>query len=533
MTDAVHIRRIKARYRLQPSQVAEKRRLDSVLRKAAGEMLELALERAGVRSSEIICIRTLNVPVSLQLSGADSALAAEWATMLAKAIALAATDSLTCVRYRSHRLALIDMGANIAQGRLDRVWAWRQMGFWQRRESPADLSTAVREFAEALRREPQGIVAALAALARRGLLRPLAPYLEKSWPQLAFAVLEAGGVNVAANWNTLPGNFVLAAQEPEPSGQSAQPGVGSQLGRVRDDRFREIAMQRARYTLGRSAILCDLRNIHLPELEAKSLAMLALLECEPALSQVAVDHLLAAADVICYMEFRRTSTRLKRPNDFSRRALPRDLRSEANSKALPLKSAEADRERLPEHARQPAEPSPQIESQGPLRSQAFTSFGGLLYLLPIVGALKIPERAMVSEAVATRGLKWFQHRLALTLQPMEPDDPAALAFSGLGPAAEDPSRQQPPPSLEEQEFIGAMAAEVQDALGKLFSEPMGTPEKLMQFVCRRQAQVVADPGWLEIRFSLDDVSVEIRRSGLDIDPGYLAWLGVVVKFIYE
>jgi len=544
MTESVHIRRIKARYRLQPSQAAEKRRLDALLRRAAGEMLELALERAGVRSSEIICIRALSVPVSLRLSRADSALAAEWATMIAQAIALAATEPLTCVRYLSRRLALIDMGTNIAQGRLDRVWAWRQIGFWLRNDSPADVSTAAREFAQALRREPQGTVAVLAALAARGLLRPLAPYLEKSWSQLAFAVLEAGGVNIAStDWNmALPGNFVLAADRLDPAqvpapafDAGAEPGAGAKLAPpARDDGFEEIATHRARYALGRSLILRDLRNLRLPEPAGKSLAILALLECEPALSQMAIQQLLAAAAAVYDIEFRRAATSLKPSNDFSRRALPGELRSEAKAQALPPKSAGPDREHLLSGNTQQREGlSRQIETQGPLRSQALTNFGGLLYLLHIVGALKIPERAMAFEAIATRGLAWFQHRLALALQPMDPDDPAALAFSGLGPTAEHPSRRQPPPSLEEQGFIDAMAAEVQDALGKSFPEPVGTPEKLMQFVCRRQAQVVADPGWLEIRFSLEDVSVEIRRSGLDIDPGYVPWLGVVVKFVYE
>jgi hypothetical protein len=535
MTEAVHIRRIQARYRLQPSQAAEKRRLDSVLRRAAGEMLELALERAGVRSSEIICIRALNVPVSLRLSGADSALAAEWATMIAKATAMAARESLTCVRYFSRRLALIDMGINIARGRLDRVWAWRQIGFWQRHES-IDMSTAVREFGEAMRREPQSIVAVLASLAARGLLRPLAPYLEKSWSQLAFALLEAAGVSVVdANWMTLRGDFILATQQQEPARVSApaSDAEADSVPPVWDDRFTEIAIDRARYTLARSAILRDLGSVNLPESTPKALAILALLECEPALSQVAVTHLFAAADVICDIDFRRAPTPLNRSSHFTRRSISGKPRSEAKAKALPLKSAEPNRERLLEHAQQQEELSPRIESPGPMRSQALTSFGGLLYLLHLVGALKIPVRAMISEAVAKRGLAWFQHRLALALQPVEADDPAALAFSGLGPAAQHPSRRQPPPSLEEQEFIDAMAAEVQDALCKLFSEPMHTPEKLMQFVCRRQAQVVADPGWLESRFSRQDVSVEIRRSGLDIDPGYLAWLGVVVKFVYE
>src|SRR5260370_14486105 len=198
MTEAVQIRRFTAQYRLHAWKAAERQRLDSVVRRAVGEMLEFALERAGVRSSEIICIRGVGVPVSLRLSRADSALAAEWATMLAQSIAQAATESSASVRYPSRRLALIDMGVNIAQGRLDRPWAWRQIGFWRGHHLPADVSTAADEFVEALCREPQGAVAVLAALAARGLLRTLAPHLEKSWRQLALTVLDAAGVNFAS-----------------------------------------------------------------------------------------------------------------------------------------------------------------------------------------------------------------------------------------------------------------------------------------------------------------------------------------------
>jgi hypothetical protein len=29
------------------------------------------------------------------------------------------------------------------------------------------------------------------------------------------------------------------------------------------------------------------------------------------------------------------------------------------------------------------------------------------------------------------------------------------------------------------------------------------------------------------------VSTDIRRAALDLDPGFLPWLGVVIKFTYE
>jgi hypothetical protein len=44
--------------------------------------------------------------------------------------------------------------------------------------------------------------------------------------------------------------------------------------------------------------------------------------------------------------------------------------------------------------------------------------------------------------------------------------------------------------------------------------------------------VVADPGWIEIRLDLREVATDVRRVGLDLDPGWLPWLGVVMRFAY-
>jgi len=44
--------------------------------------------------------------------------------------------------------------------------------------------------------------------------------------------------------------------------------------------------------------------------------------------------------------------------------------------------------------------------------------------------------------------------------------------------------------------------------------------------------VEAAPGWIDVLLDLDELSVEVRRAGLDLDPGYLPWLGCVVRFRY-
>ena len=53
------------------------------------------------------------------------------------------------------------------------------------------------------------------------------------------------------------------------------------------------------------------------------------------------------------------------------------------------------------------------------------------------------------------------------------------------------------------------------------------------FVCHRRGEIVADPGWIEVRLSLTDVETAIRGAGLDLDAGHIPWLGVVVRFVYD
>jgi hypothetical protein len=36
-----------------------------------------------------------------------------------------------------------------------------------------------------------------------------------------------------------------------------------------------------------------------------------------------------------------------------------------------------------------------------------------------------------------------------------------------------------------------------------------------------------------VHLSLDDVDLDVRRAGLDGDPGWVWWLGQVVRFVYE
>jgi hypothetical protein len=167
-----------------------------------------------------------------------------------------------------------------------------------------------------------------------------------------------------------------------------------------------------------------------------------------------------------------------------------------------------------------------------------TSWGGLLFLLPIVAELGIPASVAAEPDAYGIGLRPVLHELSRQLlvraapaaEPPGADDPARLAFCGLAPGS-DPPR---PPERRARELIGLDASSVVAVLRERLPDPApdrGDPALLFS-VCRRHAVIHADPGWIDVDLRLDEVSVDVRRAGLDLDPGYLPWLGCVVRFRY-
>src|SRR5512140_2106321 len=123
--DTLHIHRMTTRYRLPASAREERTRLDRVLQQALDEVLELALDRAGVPTHEEICVRELHVPVSLRLASADSALAVDWSLALAEALrSTIESGGAGVVRYGSRHHALVDVALGATRGELSRAWAW-------------------------------------------------------------------------------------------------------------------------------------------------------------------------------------------------------------------------------------------------------------------------------------------------------------------------------------------------------------------------------------------------------------------------
>jgi hypothetical protein len=134
--------------------------------------------------------------------------------------------------------------------------------------------------------------------------------------------------------------------------------------------------------------------------------------------------------------------------------------------------------------------------------------------------------------MARRSLRFGLHALASALLPVEPSDPAALAFCGLGPDDPPPCQGEDPLTDAERTALEATAIALSEELRTRLGRPEEAARAVLLETCRRDATIVADPAWLEVRYALEDVDVRVRRAGLDLDPGWLPWLGCVVRFVY-
>jgi len=473
--ETLHARRLKARYRMEAHAVNERARLDRVLRTAGNEMLGVALERLGVGRNEIVCLRGVHTRSRLLLSLSNDALAAEWAMQAAEAIREAVSGSgavfggEAAVRYRSRAATLEDLLCSVLRRDHTRAWAWRQLGFWPAPEAPSDRR-AVRWTIEALMNNAEAIVPLLVAAARQGLFPECIRRFEaEDWSDLADAAL--------AGFRSGTGAAVLS--------ESNAPESERHVARV----------------LNRSSLLATipvgLAGSAAVSAIADPLAVLATLECDPTLA-----------------------------------ARPMVAANTAAALAAKLRKRElTEAETAPDSAKE--------RSDG--RTAAATDFGGLLYLLNVVADLEIWKTLVDSEG--TRTLAWGLYQLGLsilsqaknsvtasTAKPAHRLDPAVLAFAGAG---SPPDLDEPAITEEEQQRIDEYAARVVLELEQRTPSVEMRGEDLLDWVCRRHCRLLADPGWIAAHFALDSVSTGIRRARLDLNPGYLPWLGTTVMFVYE
>ncbi len=553
MTLSLHIGRLRAHYRLPgPSAAALKMKLDGVLRLVLDQALESALEDLGISACEEVCVRAVHAPARLECQGSDERLAKAWSAAIARALREQIASGWGVVRYGSRSHALVDVLTGVADGDLGRAWAWRQLGLWGERTQPSNAGEGATRALAAI---PEAAPAALAAVARAGRLERLARRVSaEGWIAVALSALEAAGVD----------------------GRVLEGGAGSG-GTAQRSLLATVLRERARRVAARAPLAAALEAHRSPKVEGprarRAVAALAVLVAEPSALQRGGSALVDA--VVLALGEQPAEPPRESEDSLTRRSVG-DLsgpagrggvqesgwRSDASAphdEGPQALLGAPDREEQREHlqlertgrregghaqrgsTRRPEETWPSAAEGGerPLpavRKAGRTRAGGLMFLVHIVAELGLPDAFGAEDGpLAARPLSWALHALALALIPIEPRDPAALAFCGLAPDAEPPSGEGgggvDMDEAEREVLTHACEAVAERLLSRLGRG--GEPARAVLIeTCRRSAEVLADPAWLEIHYVLDEVDTRVRRAGLDLDPGWLPWLGSVVKFVY-
>ncbi len=485
---------------------------EAVLGRLVDDVLEDALTDAldQVAGADLVAVRTVAVP---PLSVRRPADAATWGQQVAAAtVSAVAAGGEGVVRYRSVRAATADIVVRVARGDLGREWAWRQLGLW-RSATPASAVTAL------LTADPSGAVPVLDA-AGRWLPEVLALLGSAALLRVAGEAWALLGTRLPA-----PSAFASCLMLPAPADHAVkQPGAllaarGGPLGSWLLAKLAPVGAPSAPYGAAASML-------GEPSAYEQTLAVAALLVAYAAPEAVVAGR---GHDLV---------TTLLMP-------LP-VLGSPDEPGGAVLGAPNLD---LPQLA-VPIEPRPASPA-------GVTRWGGLPFCLHLLRPLldptlhdpTLPARpspdglalgAGLVAAVDREGWPAVLHQVGVRLlslagvAPVDPADPALLAWCGRGPSASVPEGLDDEGGLHGE--LDVLARGLVVALrSRLGGRPIAalTDDLLLNAVVRRTGRVAADPGWIEVVLALDEVSVDLRAAGLDLDPGWLPALGSVMRFRYE
>ena len=560
-SSGIVIGQLKVRWRVDTEMPeADRARLDGLVRELCDGPLEDALTDTPDYHPAEVCIRRVVVPPHhARWGSADAELVSGWAGAIGRAVRASTVPSGDVVRFASRAHAQADLVVSVLAGDRERIWAWRLLGLWPAGDWP-DAEAIARAVATAVGERPGALVALTAAAARAAQLgrfieclgpAALAEYTQHAW-------LAAGG-----------------STRPRPAAGGRADADAALTGRLadllrRNSQILAHALRLPAARLAGSAGPDGSRSGHSvsaagsgavtgPGPLAESLAALAMLEVEPAMAAHPVAWAVVAAttrglvpapaDVPRPPPARPGAGRRPGPPgeahaDDGHRPDPRDG---AMARPHPPADDDDDAARVLDRAATPARPpaddgaTPVPSGAGaatpvPPGAGAATCWGGLLFLLPIVSELGIPASVIAEPGDDGTGLRPVLHELGRQLLvraapdagPPAAEDPALLAFCGLSPGSAPPRPLAGPAAKR----TGLAADSVVSALRARVTGPYRAGPALLLGVCRRHAVIHADPGWIDVDLRLDEVSVDVRRAGLDLDPGYLPWLGCVVRFRY-
>lgn len=148
-----------------------------------------------------------------------------------------------------------------------------------------------------------------------------------------------------------------------------------------------------------------------------------------------------------------------------------------------------------------------------LADAAFTRCGGLMLVLNVLAALRIPRWLEGLPAGERHGFVIALLRGCLVCAEVAQDDPQRAWLDAEAEA--DVAERHPGLRLWTLRLRRTLRRHARMDLAELV---------------RRRAWVSATPTHIDVIYALDQVDLRLRRLGLDADPGWVPWLGRIVSF---
>ena len=441
---------------------------------ADGEILSAGL----AQPDEWLLVRHLRVGLQWPRDAAAAEIGWQWQQALRSALehAIAHPDSDEVVRYANGRAALADLLYRSALGDTARQWAWRQMRLIPRQ----DLQPA-----EALQHG----------------LRALLEQPELVWPVLqAILAGEQTTASLTALLRALPAADWLALLHASPRSSGYAHCLSSPPAES-DAEVAAAAIQAAAADLQRHA-------------NATAQTLLAWIATRSLFAARHVDVLVVLLAALAWPS-QGTSSTLSQARLGAVRALLqrsahgapplRGLRDEIGVPAPPLQRH--------------GESLPPLPSQPQDSEWIYTRWAGALFWLA-----RLPAGGLLAWQAAQDQVSLPMLLRALGQALGVPAGDAAMrALCGGETPWEEPLEAA---SQKASEQVAHWSAWLDDAAPEL-------PVPRLPTVCLRDGRLRFEAGWVELHLPLDSVDTSVRRLGLDLDPGWLPWLGCVVRILYD
>ena len=168
-----------------------------------------------------------------------------------------------------------------------------------------------------------------------------------------------------------------------------------------------------------------------------------------------------------------------------------------------------------------AQPSSKLQQPNHPDAGIYTEQGGLFYLINFINRPEVVEllEPLGGMQILPDGWYWL-YLLGLELG-LEPDDVLAR-FLAECMGLEDIAQLANIPSLPAREDLLALGQ-------RLYADSQLWNEALLDVACWIQHT----PSHVDVYLPLSSVSLSVRCAGLDINPGWVPWLGRVVTFFYR